>query len=85
MTDHPQNAPERIYLPILHKAGSVSWIGHQRISNKDIEYIRADLVAEHKELIHDLIGLVESMRIYCYEYKADQIKKIIERARRACE
>ena len=38
-----------------------------------------------KELIHDLIGLVESMRIYCYEYKSDQIKKIIERARRACE
>ena len=39
----------------------------------------------HKELIHDLIGLVESMRIYCYEYKAEQIKKIIERAWEACK
>ena len=38
-----------------------------------------------KELIHDLIGLVESMRIYCYEYKSDQIKKIIERAWEACK
>ena len=39
----------------------------------------------HKELIHEFVCLVNLMQQYTYEYKAEQIKKIIERAREACE